>query len=139
MQAKYDIIKSVPPIFAKLKKQFGVNWDDGICVAYGDKIYTKYDIAPDVLIHEEVHLQQQKEIGVEKWWNLYLNNKNFRMNQEIEAHKKQAEFLLNLLQGSRTAGKRYASWKLGQMAKDLSGPMYGRMMTLKEANKILGI
>ena len=126
------ISKQIPPIYNKIKKVFKVNWNQGIAIAYGDTVYSKYDLPEDLKIHEQVHLDSQELYGVEEWWKMYLNNIAFRLRQEIDAHKAQVQYLK-----FKEVDIKYRNWKLEQIPKDLSGPMYGNILTLQEAKDIL--
>ena len=42
-------------------------------------------IYKDIVIHEQTHLRQQTEMGLEKWMIRYLTDPGFRVDQECEA------------------------------------------------------
>lgn len=78
------------------EKYFGASWDRGTIFAYGDTIHAKNPsrITPDVEAHELVHLEQQRVIGKDIWWDMYLKNPDFRCKQEVQAYKAQLEYAL---------------------------------------------
>jgi hypothetical protein len=82
-----------PAIYEKCREKFGVDWDRGIVITYGEVIHSKNPISEDLKIHEETHIKQQSEIGTEKWWEMYFENKNFRLSQETEAYQNQVKFI----------------------------------------------
>lgn len=65
--------------------------DENTVIAYDGNIYSNKPLYPDVLVHEKVHLKQQKEHGLLNFTEKYLNNKAFRLQMEKEAYKKQLE------------------------------------------------
>jgi hypothetical protein len=85
-----------PPMLEVCEKYFGASWDRGTIFAYGDTIHAKNPsrITPDVEVHELVHLKQQKEIGKDLWWDMYLKDPKFRCNQELQAYKAQLAYAL---------------------------------------------
>ena len=64
-----------PEIYEKCKQIFGVDWDRGVVITYGDTVYSKNDISEHTIVHEETHIKQQKEMGPEKWWEKYFIDK----------------------------------------------------------------
>ena len=124
----------IPSIYETLKEKFGVSWIGGVVIAYLPHIYSYRSIPKDLEIHEEVHLHQQQEIGVEEWWRLYIENDNFRLHQEIEAYKAQIEWINKVIRDREVRFRR-----IDRLLKDLSGSMYGNIITYSEARKLLDI
>ena len=81
-----------PSIFEKCRERFGVNWDS-VIITYGDTIYSKNPPVDNIIVHEKVHIKQQAEIGADAWWDRYFEDKDFRLLQELEAHKAQLKFI----------------------------------------------
>ncbi len=130
-----EIINKEPPHFKEIKMVFDL---EGIkpVFTYGDKIYNPMNLKiPDhVIEHEKVHAEQQKHstFWARLWWKKYLKNPQFRLNQELEAYKVQYQFAKKLIK-DRNALARF----LNQIAQDLSGKMYGNVISCGEAmNKI---
>lgn len=88
-----EIIKEYPPNYDRIKEVF--NPPETVCFCYGDKIYNPSGnkIVDHLLVHEGVHEQQQKIIGVEEWWNKYLDDVAFRLSQEAEAYATQLNWI----------------------------------------------
>lgn len=123
--------KETPPIYNEIRKYLKVNWDNGVIICYGDTAYCKYDIPPDKLAHESVHVEQQKD-DPDKWWNRYLKDVEFRKEQELEAYRFEADFI------KRYVKDRNARWiLLNDIAKDMSSSMYGGIWTFEEAQKLI--
>lgn len=74
--------------FRRLKefsKYFKINEDT--VIAYDGNIYSNKPLYPDVLLHEQVHLEQQKKIGLKTFTYKYLHDREFRLKIEQEAYK----------------------------------------------------
>jgi hypothetical protein len=99
--------------------------------AYGDAVYSPSttDLPPDLLAHEAVHLRQQVECGgPDRWWERYLEEPAFRLEQEVEAYRVQLACF------SDRASRREC---LQHVVRDLAGPMYGRLVTKQQARELL--
>ena len=138
MKMKYNVTRKIPPIYFEIRKQFkdkSASWDGGVVIAYDGAIYCKTHIPPDIHEHEAVHLDRQKEIGAKEWWDKYLSDKKFRFVEEVLAYQAQAQFIKNTDIYNAKEKERI----LMKCAKDLSGPMYGKICTLDKAMDLLGI
>ena len=120
-----------PTIYEKLKEVFNVDWDKGITIAYGDTVYSKFPLPPDLKVHEQIHLDQQKALGVEEWWKQYIESREFRLSQETPAYKAQVDFIRKNV-NDRNA--RFAM--IDKLARDMS-TLYGDMVTYSEAKELL--
>lgn len=125
------ISNRIPAIYYTLKKKFGINWDKGIIITYGDTVYCKYSISPDLEIHEGTHIKQQNEYGVKEWWDRYLVDVEFRLSQEKEAYKNQVDFAF------KNFSKKQAEFILDKCAIDLSSYIYGNIITYDQAYEFL--
>lgn len=122
------ILNKYPPNYKQIVRTFDLSGKK-VVFTYGDTIYNpgKHHIPPDLMIHEEVHAKQQgDEPG--KWWERYLIDPVFRVLQETEAYHAQYKFV-----DSMPVPKRVVKNFLTQLAMDLSGPMYGNLMSCAEA------
>lgn len=124
--------KEIPDVYKELNEKFGVKWNDGIIICYGNTIHCKQDISPDKLVHETIHVKQQEKIGKDEWWRMYIDIQSFRLEQEIEAYRAEYQFI------KRNIKNREAVFKfLTRMAKDLSSSIYGDIITTDEAIKLI--
>lgn len=84
------IIKSYPPNFREIVKVFPMARKPGVIFAYAPYIYAPpgavLPLTPHLEAHEAVHLERQQSIGVEMWWKTYLQNRQFRYEEELFAH-----------------------------------------------------
>ena len=127
-----NLIQSKPPkhIYDKAVEQFGVNWEDGVIFTYGDNIYTKYNLPNHLIAHESTHIKQQKSYGKDIWWDKYFIDEKFRYKQELEAYRKQYQFFKREVKDRNERNKF-----LVEIAKDLSGYIYGNLVSYQEALK----
>jgi len=116
------------PYLDRYTSQFNIDINE-VAFPYKGKIYSNKELPKELEDHERVHFKQQDEIGADEWEEQYLTNPQFRVNMEIEAYKKQlTHYTINkdIYEAGRT-----------QMAKVLSSPMYGNILTYKEAYQLL--
>ena len=129
MKPTEDLVIHKPPlIYFKLKKQFKVNWDNGIIITYFPHIYYKWNLNDAKYVHESVHLRQQSEMGVELWWDKYCADPQFRLSQEVEAYKAEVEFIRTTVSDTRERFKM-----IREIAKELAGPIYGHIIKVEDA------
>lgn len=124
----------LPPkkIYDKAVEQFGVDFYNGIIFTVGDTIYSNQPLSYSLEAHEYTHVLQQTSIGYKKWWKQYFKNEEFRLIQETEAYRNQYKFI------EKTTKDRNKRFKyLNQIAKELSSPMYGSIISYKEAIKLI--
>ena len=75
-----------PPCWDRLSKEFGVQWVPGIYVTYGAEIYCSNSEIPDeFLVHEMVHVEQQRGWDPDKFVDEYIADKEFRIGIEVPA------------------------------------------------------
>lgn len=86
-----EIINEYPPNIGRIR-QF-LTPPKGAVFAYNKKIYNpdNIDIWPDLEEHEEVHFKQQGNDS-DFWWERYLQDPQFRLEQEVEAYSRQLNF-----------------------------------------------
>lgn len=92
----------------------------------------KHQLDAPLIEHETTHSRQQTQMGAGPWWSRWLDSPEFRLEQEVEAYRAQYRFACGL-GASRQVRRRL----LRQLAKDLSGPMYGHIVTLAGALELL--
>lgn len=121
-----------PQIYTRLHEQFGVEWDDGVIICDGDTIHCKFQIPPQKVLHEAIHAKQQEAVGRDLWWELYLSKSSFRLEQEVEAYRKEFQFIK---ENVRDRNQRFEF--LYDMAQNLSSAQYGNMVTGDEAMRLI--
>jgi len=129
-----NIVKSYPPNFREIIAAFPSARQPGTIFCYGETIHNPSGrkLSQALINHERVHADQQIAAGVEQWWASYLTVAQFRFQQELEAHV--AEWLTVV--GSN-ANRNERRMKMAEIAKRLSGPLYGNLITFAEAKRLL--
>lgn len=78
------------------------------------------------MIHEQTHWRQQGDDPA-GWWNKYLVDSNFRVEQELAAYKNQ--YWEYLKHHDRNNANHFAM----KIARDLSSSLYGNILSFSEA------
>ena len=121
-----------PAIYKKLQEQFGVDFDAGVIITYFPLVHCKFEPPAAKILHESVHLVQQEKLGVERWWDLFLHDPGFRLEQEVEAYRREAAFIRKNIKDRNDVAKF-----IHGMAENLSGSMYGKVCSYPEAMALL--
>lgn len=126
--------------YKKAQEKWGVDLHkDNMVMVMGDTMHKGFrgDMEPDLLEHEKVHVKQQAQYdgSWQDWWDQYLEDPEFRIKQEVEAYRRQYEYLQEHM---NDRNKRFSI--LVQLAQALSGPMYGEVIGMQDAmNAIKGM
>lgn len=124
-----------PPNYDAICKKFDIKNNKGVVFTYGDTVYVPSGkpLTPDLEEHEGLHIEQQTayEGGAEAWWDRYLEDTEFRLDQEIAAYGIQYKFIS---ENENRAGRRRA---LKFFTDSLSGPIYGRSITEERAKELI--
>lgn len=104
-----------------------------VLFAWGDVIYNPYgiDVPGELIAHEEIHSNQQGGDPA-KWWRRYLVDVRWRLSQELEAHRAEWAWVRE-----HVTDRRERRFKLKQIAKRLSSPMYGSAISRAKAVKLI--
>lgn len=107
-----------------------------VLFAWGDTIYNprNAEVSSALKCHEGVHGQRQKAHpgGVEGWWRRYIEDPQFRIDEELPAHR--AEYKASI-QHVRDRNERYRA--LAFIAEKLASPLYGRLLTPSAARRLI--
>tara|TARA_X000000950_G_scaffold281119_1_gene377081 strand:+ start:1037 stop:1432 length:396 start_codon:yes stop_codon:yes gene_type:complete len=124
-----EIIEDFPPNIDEIRQFFPLKGTE--IFAYGNIIYNPSGghITSELIAHECVHQEQQGE-NVEEWWKKYLTDSSFRYIMELEAHQIEYQVFCDS-EKDRNVRAKY----LMAVASRLASPLYGRIVSLKEARK----
>jgi len=125
--------KEKPPIFDKLHKAFGIEWGGDLVIAYDDTIYHTNKLDPSVIVHEQVHLSRQGK-NSDTWYESYIRDPKFRFGEELLAYRTQYQFLAETTKDRNELARHWY-----RLAKDLSGVMYGSVISHREALKLIAL
>lgn len=126
------IVVGRPPIYDRACAAFVVS--PKTIFAWGDAIYVPPGSPPlerHLIVHEETHLAQQAAAGgPEAWWERYLVDDAWRLEQELEAYRRQYQVACQMI--PRRPNRLQF---LRAIAEDASGPLYGSLLTRSEAER----
>lgn len=131
-----EILNERPPIYEAVIAA-GLRFNPrSVLFAYDGKIWNPggQEVPTDVIAHEGVHLAQQKAYpgGCDAWWGRYLTDAYFRIEQEAEAYATQYAFICGYVKD-----RNQRSRVLQDLARFLSGPMYGNTVSHSAAVKLI--
>lgn len=127
-----NILKDFPPNIEKIRKAFPIQ--KNTVFTYGDTIYAPgitFTIPRDLIEHEGIHMAQQGK-DPERWWDRYILDTQFRFDQEIQAYQHQYRYYCKFVK-SRDIRFEF----LKSIAWDLSGPLYGNMISFRDAIAVI--
>jgi hypothetical protein len=129
---------TVPPIYDKICAAFPrVPGKHGVIYAWGRTIYNPdmIVIPKDLAIHEAMHgiRQEVYEGGVIAWWERYLIDRDFRLVEEVMAHKAEATALLAKYGMSRASRRKITA----HVASRLANPVYQFGIDRAQAERLL--
>jgi len=122
-----NIVKDYPPNINEIKKKFELR--ENVVFTYGDILYNPSgaEIPPELERHEETHARQQGN-NPRAWWDKYLVDSKFRLQQEVEAYRSQYLALKNI-----TKDRNFIFKYAVELAKDLSSSLYGNIVGFNKA------
>jgi len=124
-----------PPNYQEIATAFPfVRSKVGVIYTYGNILYNPdfIQITNSLMEHEMVHSGRQEAWGIDQWWKDYIRNEFFRLNEEVMAHVREYETVLR-----EGLGRKHRRAMLKIISDRLASPMYGNMMSKKEAKKLL--
>ena len=126
-----------PPNYDEICKVFKIRGITNVVFTYGDTLYNpgKNTITGDLREHEETHAVQQENFpgGPAAWWKKYLEDVEFRLNQEVKAYQRQYQYCCE----KYTRQERRKCLRF--FAKSLSGPVYGNSVSESRAEQLIQI
>lgn len=122
-----------PPNFDFIRAHFPLAGKRTV-FSYGDKIYVPSGIklSPAIHAHELVHCGRQLELGLAIWWEKYVTDVHFRYWEELLAHRAEYQHLIK-----DAPGRPWRRKALSEIARKLSHPLYGPMVTFNQAKKAI--
>lgn len=131
-----EIIIAPPPFLDRIRQAgMGVDLSNTV-FTYGNKLYNPggREIPNHLMEHEETHERQQLAFkgGPDAWWDRYLVDVQFRLDQEVEAYRAQYRFYCD-----RHPNRKKREWMLNTLADALCGPLYGGLVDFKRAYELM--
>ena len=131
------IIADRPPNFEDIAWAFKGAYGEEVVFAYAPNIYYPdaargKKLPGELIAHEAAHIRRQEEMGVTEWWSRYIEDADFRMEEEIIAHVAEYEFLI-----ANATSRQQRRGSLKAIGRKLSSPLYRYNLSLKQAMKLL--
>lgn len=126
---------SFPPNYEQIVFALGDVSKHRPVFAYAPDIYNpfKREITKDVEHHELVHIQRQGiYTSPDVWYNSYLWDKDFRLNEERIAYGEQYVFGCQFVTNAKLR-KAF----LEHLARELCGDAYGNLCTYQQAEQMI--
>lgn len=130
-----NILNERPPNYEAIVKVIPIVADtEHVIFTYFPNVYTPsgLPLPPEKVAHEQVHLNQQQEVGADWWWEMFLTDTLFRFNEELPAH--QADYK-QFCKDHKDRNQRFDY--LQHLARDLSGPGYGSVAKYEDCLKLI--
>ncbi|KKL11234.1 hypothetical protein LCGC14_2547850 [marine sediment metagenome] len=127
-----EIVFDFPPIYDEIRSVFPIA-GRGVIFAWGNKIYnpSRVSIPLQLIAHERVHGRRQGR-DVHGWWRRYLDEKEFRLTEEIAAHIVEMEYLLG-----PNPNRQMRRQIIRSTAKRLANPLYRYGISRAQAQVLL--
>lgn len=127
-----EIVHALPPNYEKIAAAFKLELSGKSAVfTYGYKLYNPsgLELPEHLLVHENVHAVQQKGTaeGAEEWWDKFIADPAFRVEQELEAYGAQYAYAKQMFT------PKNATLLLNSIASDLSSAAYGNVLSYGQA------
>jgi len=126
------IVVANPPNIDAIDAVFHVKGKPGVIFTYGQTLYNPSGthISEPLKAHELAHMGQQE--NPDSWWTRYLVDMEFRLDQELEAHKAEYRRYCEL-----HADRNMRNSFLTGIAARLSGPLYGWLIKYSAARSAI--
>lgn len=128
------LVIDYPPLFDEISAAFPVKGRT-VIYSWGNRIYnpSKIIVTPELLAHERVHgmRQGENEQSIIDWWKRYIDDEQFRLSEELPAHQAEYQWLVD------NANRKHRRGALSSVATKLSSPLYGGMLSHKQAKEFI--
>lgn len=129
----FVVYGELPPNFEAVVEKIPRAAEKGVIFAYSPAVYVPSGrpLPPHLVEHEKVHLEQQGA-NPAAWWQRYLDDLDFRFEQELEAHVAEYEEYCR-----HHRDRNVRSHYLAAISRRLAGSLYGCQVTTTEARQML--
>lgn len=129
------IVIAEPPMFDEIDAAFNVRGRP-ILFTWGDTIFNPHNatVSQSLKAHEGVHFLRQSNDtpAIEAWWRSYIADPEFRLTEEIPAHRAEYRQLCELIR-DRNLRSKY----LHSVAQRLAAPLYGSLVSVSKAKQLV--
>lgn len=134
-----NVIVGRPPNFDAIVRVFPLAAKNSVLFTWGYAIYSPGGdyVSPELLEHERVHAARQALTTPEAWWDKYLVDPEFRLNEEVPAHKAEYQEWCKTHRDRNSRAKH-----LAHVAMKLASPLYVglgavRLITPAQARELI--
>lgn len=122
------IVNERPPVWEAACALWPIA-DKKVIFCWGDIIYNPNGavVGPSLVAHEKVHRDRQGD-RVEAWWERYLTDARFRLDEEIPAHQAEYDWFKKSLKN-----RDQIALELLYIAEKLASPIYGNLVSVQRA------
>lgn len=131
------IVHGYPPNYAELVKAFDIGGRTDVIFSWGSTVYVLNGngvLTPSLRAHEQVHGDRQTDdtAKIEAWWKSYLADPEFRLAEEIRAHREEFRtYCKNTPDRNRRARQAHT------IAQRFASPIYGGIISFKKAKEAI--
>lgn len=127
------IRNTYPPNYEELIQHFDIANNPNVIFTYGDTLFVPngQNVPDNLIVHESIHVEQQKKTGAKEWWKRYIDDIDFRIDQEAEAYNAQYKYM------QENMNRHDRRVILKQMIHDFSGPVYGNIISPELAKELI--
>jgi hypothetical protein len=138
-----NIVHARPPNFDAIAAVFPQAVGKPVVFCYGDTIYNpeRTSVPPEIVAHETAHSKRQSDLGgPEGWWNAYIVDPQFRLGEEIIAHREEYRAYCQRPDIDKPCNgfRSLRLFHLNAIARRLASPLYGGLISVAEAKRIIG-
>jgi hypothetical protein len=134
--APMNIVHDWPPNIDQIDAAFNVRGQRGVIFTWGGTIFVPggESLSPALRAHEAVHTEQQTTDvrTIQAWWDRYIADTGFRLEQEKAAHRAEYREYCRLHRDRNVRAEM-----LRKIAQRLCGPLYGKLVSYTEAKKFV--
>ena len=126
------ILFAYPPNIKEIEEKFDLSGKKPV-FAYGKVLFNPHRSLVDeyLLCHELTHATQQGN-DPKSWWDRYLSDSSFRLEQEVEAYHAQYSMAARVSKDRNKTAKY-----LHRLAIELSGALYGNIIGFTRAYNLI--
>lgn len=129
-----------PPNIDQIDAAFGIR-GQRVLFAYGDRIYnpTRFAVPPQLIAHEMVHGRRQglRASDIERWWERYIADAGFRLEEELPAHIAEFEKACEVEAPRWHSQRNMRRMMAAVTARRLAAPLYGNLISIDDAKKAI--
>ena len=128
-----EVSNTHPPNYEQILLVFPQAANKGVIFTYGNTIYnpTGGPVSDELKAHEAIHCARQGN-DIAGWWDRYLSDPEFRLDEELPAHRAEYRRFL-FTHRDREECNAY----LLRISERLASPLYGHLVSPNQARRMI--